>query len=236
MVLKIKIIYDKPSRDRSLKGGFGFASLIEINGRKVLFDTGSRADILLHNLKKLKTAQREIKTVFITHKHWDHMGGLFGFLENNGKCRVVLPSSFSEEFQKEVRSFGAKTIVSKQRSLIEDKTYTSGTFKGNISEQAAVIRTDKGLVIVSGCAHPGIVRMVRYISKDFKKPVYAVVGGFHLSDRSNKEIGSIARALKRAGVQKTAPCHCSGAKASRIFKKIFGQNYIEAGLGSEIVI
>lgn len=236
MPVNIKIIYDKPSGNKDLKGGFGFACLIEIGGKITLFDAGSRSDILLYNLAKLKVMPREINNVFITHKHWDHMGGLFGFLEKNGKCRVVLPSSFSEEFQKEVRSLGAKTEISKQRKSITGYIFTSGTFEGKIPEQAAVVITDKGLVVIAGCAHPGIVRMIRRISKDFKARVHAVIGGFHLSEKNNKEVLSVARALKRAGVKKAAPCHCSGPKAQKVFKKIFARDYIEAGLGTEIVV
>jgi len=236
MSVKIRMIYDNSSGAGALKGGFGFACLIDICGRKVLFDTGSRSDILLHNLRKLKINIRDIKTVFITHKHWDHMGGLFGFLEKAGKCRVMLPSSFSQEFQKEVRSFGAKATVSKKRSQIVGGSFSSGTFDGKIPEQAAVISADKGLVVIAGCAHPGIGLIVRKIASEFKKPVYAVVGGFHLSEKNNKEVLSVARELKRAGVKKIAPCHCTGLKAQKIFKKLFGQDYIDAGLGREIII
>lgn len=236
MTAKISIIYDKASPRQKLKSGFGFACLIEINGKKTLFDTGSRSDILLHNLKQLKVRPGQIKTVVISHKHWDHMGGLFGFLEKNGRCKVFLPSSFSEEFQKEIRSFGAKAEIPKQRSRIAGEVFSSGTFGGEIPEQAAVVTTEKGLVVIAGCAHPGIAAMVRGTASIFKKQIYAVLGGFHLVDEDDKKIIAVANELKKAGVQKAAPCHCSGTKAKKIFKKVFGRDYIEAGLGTEIII
>jgi len=236
MSINIKIIYDKSSPKQKLKGGFGFSCLIDIDGKKTLFDTGSRTDILLHNLAKLRVKPSAIKTVFITHKHWDHMGGLFGFLEKSADCEVVLPGSFSKEFQKEVRSFGAKAIIAKKRLKITGGLSSSGTFDGKIPEQAAVISSDKGLIVVAGCAHPGIGYMIRKIAAKFKKPVYAVVGGFHLCEAKRIEIIKVAKSLKRSGIQKIAPCHCSGRKAKEIFKKMFGRNYIETGLGTEIII
>ncbi len=236
MSVKITIIYDKPSGKKDLRGGFGFSCLIDISGKKVLFDTGSRADILLHNLKKLKIKPREIKTVFITHKHWDHMGGLFGFLEKNNNCNVVLPGSFSKEFQNEVRSMGAKVKIARKKSLIFNGLFSSGTFEGDIPEQAAVMFSKNGLVIIAGCAHPGIAYMVRKIAVGFKKPVHAVVGGFHLCESSYTEIISVARSFKRVRVQKIAACHCTGKKAHKIFRKQFEKRNIRTVLGTELTM
>jgi len=66
--------------------------------------------------------------------------------------------------------------------------------------------------------------------------LYLVLGGFHLEGTSTSEIKSIIQNLKRLGIEKVAPCHCSGERARKLFQKYFGRNYIEAGVGKMISI
>jgi len=70
---------------------------VEIERRRILFDTGADGDILLSNIEKLKTNPQDIEDIFISHLHWDHTGGLSSFLQLNNKVKLWVPSYLSEE-------------------------------------------------------------------------------------------------------------------------------------------
>ena len=109
---------------------------------------------------------------------------------------------------------------------------TTGELNG-IKEQSLIIATSKGLIVVTGCAHPGIVNIVKKAKELTGKDVYLAIGGFHLSGASQRTISSIIEELKALGVKKVAPCHCSGDLARRLFKEKFGEDYLEAGVGAD---
>jgi len=88
--MKVTIIYDNTSVSPDLQADWGFSALVEVKGRKILFDTGADGDILLFNMEKLKINTKEIEDVFISHFHWDHTGGLYSFLQLNNKVKSGL--------------------------------------------------------------------------------------------------------------------------------------------------
>ncbi len=75
-MLKITIIYDNTAWLKALPADWGFACLVEARGKKVLFDTGAKGPLLLGNMQALQIDPLEVDTVFISHNHWDHTGGL----------------------------------------------------------------------------------------------------------------------------------------------------------------
>ncbi|SHJ86531.1 7,8-dihydropterin-6-yl-methyl-4-(beta-D-ribofuranosyl)aminobenzene 5'-phosphate synthase [Hathewaya proteolytica DSM 3090] len=86
-------------------------------------------------------------------------------------------------------------------------------------EVAVSIETDKGLVILSGCSHTGILNIVNTIQQRTGKKVYAVIGGFHLLDASDEKIQSTIDRFKELGVEKIGLSHCTGPKATKMFKE-----------------
>jgi 7,8-dihydropterin-6-yl-methyl-4-(beta-D-ribofuranosyl)aminobenzene 5'-phosphate synthase len=83
-----------------------------------------------------------------------------------------------------------------------------------------------------GCAHPGIVEIVSQARR--LGSIHLVMGGFHLKDANEAEIGRVIDGLKRLGVRKVAPSHCTGALAMRLFEAAFGSDFIPAGAGAQI--
>jgi len=71
------------------------------------------------------------------------------------------------------------------------------------------VETSTGLVIITGCAHPGIVNVVKEAEARFKNDIHLVMGGFHLSGRTSARIRESIRTLKGLGVKKVAPSHCA---------------------------
>ncbi|MFO7889374.1 MAG: hypothetical protein R6V04_03445, partial [bacterium] len=87
-----------------------------------------------------------------------------------------------------------------------------------ISEQSLVVKSKKGLVVITGCSHPGITKIVEKVREIFtKQTIYLVFGGFHLMNRERREIKLIVEKLKDLGINYVGPTHCTGYEAQQIF-------------------
>jgi 7,8-dihydropterin-6-yl-methyl-4-(beta-D-ribofuranosyl)aminobenzene 5'-phosphate synthase len=231
----LTILYDNNRFDPRLKTAWGFSCIVQGLEKTVLFDTGGDGSILLENMRRLGTAPAEIDIVVLSHIHGDHTGGLQGFLGRNSNVTVYLPASFPENFKKAVKWLGGRVEEVLEARELFPGAYTTGELGDGIREQALALKTTEGLVIITGCAHPGIVNMVRKAREiSGQDTVYLLAGGFHLSGKQPSKIKSIAQELRLLSVQKVAPCHCSGDDTRRIFKEKFGLDYVEGGVGKRI--
>jgi 7,8-dihydropterin-6-yl-methyl-4-(beta-D-ribofuranosyl)aminobenzene 5'-phosphate synthase len=106
-----------------------------------------------------------------------------------------------------------------------------------LPELSLALMTDEGMVIVVGCSHSKVENIVAKAKRDLKRDVELVMGGFHLLPYGPEEITRVAKTLKEdLGVKRVAPAHCTGNLAFKIFRELYGEDYIFAGLGSEISI
>jgi 7,8-dihydropterin-6-yl-methyl-4-(beta-D-ribofuranosyl)aminobenzene 5'-phosphate synthase len=235
--LKLTIVYDNNEYDPRLETKWGFSCLVEGTERTVLFDTGGDSATLLSNMRKLKVDPAEIDTIVLSHIHGDHVGGLNGFLEENNRVIVYLPESFPESFKDMVRSFGVQMEeVSKAEELFTG-VYSTGELDNGIEEQSLMVTSSQGLVVITGCAHPGIVNIVRKATDMLAgKPVYLVVGGFHMSGAATPQIESVIEGFRQLSVVKVAPCHCSGDETRKLFEEEYGEYYIDSGAGKIITL
>lgn len=235
-IITITIVYDNNRYDSRLTTAWGFSCLVRLPQQDILFDTGGDGTILLNNMAKLNIDPKEIDTVVLSHIHGDHVGGLTSFLKYNSSVTVYMPISFPQGIKDEVANNGARLEeVDKARELF-DGAFTSGELDGGIKEQSLVLMTPKGLVVITGCAHPGIVNIVKRAKEISEGNVYLLMGGFHLAGASPSQVNRIAENLLQLGVEKVAPCHCSGEGARRSLSDYFGGNYIDCGVGKEILI
>jgi len=229
--IKLISVYDNYQVDRKLKTAWGFAAIVETPKDLILFDTGGDSRILLFNMEKLGINPTSIKKVVISHIHGDHVGGLEGFLEKNSNVRIFIPSSFPESIKDMITEKGAKFVEISAPRKISDFVYTTGELYGPPKEQSLIIDSIKGLVIITGCAHPGIVNIVRKAKELLKKDkVFLVLGGFH-----HPPISCI-KEFKELRVEKVAPSHCSGDLVRETFKKEYKEDFIEYGVGKIIEI
>ena len=234
--ITITIVYDNNYYDSKLTTAWGFSCLVRLPQQVILFDTGGDGAILLQNMEKLKIDPGEIDAVILSHIHGDHVGGLTSFLAHNSNVTVYMPFSFPQSLKDEVRITGAKLEeVDKARELF-DSVFTTGELDGGIREQSLVLRTSKGLVVITGCAHPGIVNVAKKAGEITREKIFLMTGGFHLDGASPSQIIYVAESLLQLGVEEVAPCHCSGERARRLFSDYFGEDYIDCGVGKEIVI
>jgi 7,8-dihydropterin-6-yl-methyl-4-(beta-D-ribofuranosyl)aminobenzene 5'-phosphate synthase len=234
--ITITIVYDNNHYDSRLTAAWGFSCLARLPQQVILFDTGGDGAVLLQNMEKINIDPGEVDVVVLSHVHGDHVGGLASFLEHNNNVTVYMPFSFPQGLKDEVRISGAKLEeVDKARELF-DGVFTTGELDGGIKEQSLVISTPKGLVVITGCAHPGIVNIAKKAREITGEKIFLMIGGFHLGGALPSQISYVAESLLQLGVEEVAPCHCSGETARRLFSDYFGDGYIDCGVGKEIVI
>jgi 7,8-dihydropterin-6-yl-methyl-4-(beta-D-ribofuranosyl)aminobenzene 5'-phosphate synthase len=234
-VLKISIIYDNNPWDPRLKTAWGFSALVEYREHTLLFDTGGDGHILLENMQALRIDPARIQSIVLSHAHSDHTGGLSALLNSGYHPSVYLLPSFADAYKRQVGQL-TQIIEVAPGQFIADGILTTGEIEGNIPEQALAIHTSQGLVVITGCAHPGIVRITERVTELTSDPVYLVLGGFHLGNRSDTEIAAILANFRRLGVQKVAPCHCTGERAITMFSAEYGQAFVPAGVGTVITL
>ncbi|MEA1868583.1 MAG: MBL fold metallo-hydrolase [Euryarchaeota archaeon] len=218
--MKLTTVYDNEvypeASATGLTSEWGFSCLIEVSGERILFDTGGDGSILLRNMEKLGIDPKDLTTIVLSHEHWDHTGGLSDLLRTNRDAEIYLLASFSEAFKND---FLKKNRVKEVRgpAKICDRVYTTGELGTSIKEQSLVLKTKSGMVVITGCAHPGIGAIMDAAS-GFGE-IYGIIGGFHgFSDYTLLN-----------GVKFLSPCHCT-QHLSEIVSR-FPDTYHKNGVG-----
>jgi 7,8-dihydropterin-6-yl-methyl-4-(beta-D-ribofuranosyl)aminobenzene 5'-phosphate synthase len=234
--LTITIVYDNNPYDERLETAWGFSCLVEGLEKTILFDTGGDSAMLLRNMSRLRIDPQIVDAIVISHIHCDHLGGLSGLLEENNNVTVYLPQSLPEKIKNTVREAGARLVEVHEPVKICERAHSTGELGDWIKEQSLVIETDRGLVVITGCAHPGVVNVVREAKRLRGGDVHLVLGGFHLCWMNVLQTRGIVDGVKGEGVEKVAPCHCSGDLARSTFEKAYGENFILVGVGKRLEI
>ncbi len=208
--MKITIIYDNTAYKKGLQADWGFSCLVEVKDTpEILFDTGTDGPILLSNMKKLNIDPDSINEIFISHAHFDHIGGLSTFLNVNSDVKVYAPVSF-----RGVRR--AKEVISVSESLqIHENVFSTGELER--IEQSMAVKTDKGIVLIVGCSHPNMKHIISAASQFGN--VYAIVGGLH--GFNEYELFEDFELI--------CPTHCTQHKAE--IKSLYAKATIEGGAG-----
>jgi 7,8-dihydropterin-6-yl-methyl-4-(beta-D-ribofuranosyl)aminobenzene 5'-phosphate synthase len=218
----ITVVYNhegSAAADNLVKSG-GFGVFVQLEDQFLMFDAGGEASVILENLHSLGFADTELEALVISHNHWDHVFGLPGVMSgarNRHPVYVAAAVDGPKQVAPEVWLTGPLEI----------------DFMGApLSEQALVLDLPKGLHVIVGCSHPGIVTIVQRVRQMFPdRPIALVAGGFHLRSTGEDEIRRIASDLERLGVRKIGPSHCTGGQAVRIFRERWGENFVSFDLG-----
>lgn len=263
--LKITVLSTMLADYKQLLGEWGYSALVEIDGRKVLFDTGTHPDVVLGNARSQKIDLSDVEVVVLSHNHWDHVGGLLTLrqklMARNPRAMAtahVGAGIFRPRIAKDgsdqsgLRDIRARYEASGGRFVEhagpfelqpgvwltgptprpnDERNWAPGLAladaggkpgpEDNVPEDSALVfDTPKGLVLLTGCGHAGIVNIAEYAREIVRPaPIEALVGGLHLFNASNDRVAWTARKLKAIGVRHLLAGHCTGIEATYALRR-----------------
>ncbi len=229
---------------KNCRAEHGLSYLIEAD-KTILFDTGA-SDLFIQNAEKLNIDLELVNTVVLSHGHDDHTGGL-SFLKNKRLvchpdtfiCRyrkadstpLGLEMSYDEvesafdlitsrepvQLSEQIWFLGEVPRMNDFEAKESAFKFKDGTDDFIMDDSGLAILGDKGLIVVSGCAHAGICNTVAHaIRVTGQEKVQAVLGGFHLKKNDELTCRTIEY-LKRLNVQQVIPSHCTMLPALAAF-------------------
>jgi len=201
-------------------------------GDDVLLDAFGRADVFWGNVRKFRIDVNRIKHVVISHDDWDHVAGLAPLLKHHCRVSVYVCKNSSQVLKDRIHRFRSCLIEVDKPIQITESIYSLGEMTANakrgvLFEQSLVVKTEKGISVITGCAHPGITAIVKRASEQFKDKIYAVIGGFHMKDNDLLQNEAIIKDLWSMGVKVIMPSHCTGKYAVQSIKNRYGSACVQ---------
>ena len=262
-------------------GEWGFSALIEADGHRILFDTGSRPDTVLLNARSMRIDLSDVEEIVLSHNHGDHTGGLVSLRQelaagNDQAMHIahVAPAIFWERpgsnpqwamppKKEAYEAAGGDFVVHDQAVEIHpgiwltgpvprrhpEKNYgfwvdgqhktgqvqsPDGPVEDNVPESMSmVINTEKGLVVISGCGHAGLVNTLEFATEiTGTENVHAAIGGFHLLQASDADLGWTANKLVDLEVGNLVGAHCTGLEPVYRFRDLVNLDRSTAVVGA----
>ncbi len=289
-------LYDAFGRNPDLTKDFGFSCITRYQGKTILFDAGSNADVFKTNTEKLGVDLRKVDIVVVSHPHFDHLNGIDYLLQINPKVKIYFPydvfwgapvpfdatgqePEVRDSLPKEMQYFdGGPTRFTIQQSgrfwnaniefvktsreimpglnlvatssdylgyysCYPNKTFVPGQFESNVGEckqsklpeLSLSMDTRNGEVLIVGCSHTGVERIIAETKTFTGKHIDLVYGGFHLIPFDRSQIASVISEIRHdLLVRRVAPAHCTGHLAFKMLQDEYGDDYLYAGLGETI--
>ena len=200
---------NEPPR-RILQNEWGLALHVEsaraAETRRVLIDFGYTHETINNNLDLLQIDVSKLDAMVLSHGHYDHFGGMVGFLQaHRRKLKPAQPSRMKVGIGPDGMGCAAARLPEEKRSaemMVDDFQH----------EQATCFHVKgKGLVVMTSCGHRGVVNTVEAAIKvSGVSKVHAILGGFHLMPMSAEYAQETARAMARFDADCLIPMHCSG--------------------------
>jgi len=237
-------------------GEWGFAALVEADGKRILFDTGNLPDTVLRNARTLGVDLSGVDEVVLSHFHGDHTGGLLRLRRelagassgSMGTAHVVRGIFWKRrgsrgeieplrELRRDYEAAGGRFVVHDGPVELHPGVWLTGPVPRIHAErnwsgssevqtpegwredtvpesQSMVVDTDRGLVVVSGCGHAGIVNTLEYARSIVRDaPIHAALGGFHLFRATDEHLEWTASRLRDLGLAHLLGAHCTGIEA-----------------------
>ncbi len=265
----VTILYDAFGRRDGMVQDWGFAALIEYQGKRILFDTGNNAVTFAENIHRLHIDLTHLDLVVVSHRHSDHTAGLSVVLQANPDVPVYAPREGFGIFGSSVPA----TFYRADLALPDSMRYFDGVVPGEIRggslwptahlilvdssqviapgirvvalvsdapgtrelrELSLVLATPTGSILIVGCSHPGIERIMAAATAGGAS-VRALFGGLHLVAAPDSIIGPLVQRLHdQWRITQVAPGHCTGEPAFAALQRAYGPDYLYAGVGETL--
>jgi 7,8-dihydropterin-6-yl-methyl-4-(beta-D-ribofuranosyl)aminobenzene 5'-phosphate synthase len=230
--LELRVIYDNTSAREDVTADWGFATVVTFRGRRILFDSGTKPELFLENLRKMDVAPSSIEAAMISHEHRDHRSGIYRLYPETRGIPVHFLDAFPAQAYEEAAAIGLQPQRVKGPFEIVPGAHSTGFIEGAPPEQSLAIETSKGIVLIVGCSHPGIVKIVETVERQRgKDSIHLVLGGFHMFEQNAEQIQTQIRRLRELKVERVMPAHCSGDLAKQLFQEAYGDNFATLGAG-----
>lgn len=263
-------------------GEWGFAAIVEVDGQRILFDTGARSDTVLKNVKELNVDLSNVKDVILSHNHSDHTNGLLTLRREFAKANPAAlsrahvargifwnrptgsgDSNVMVKIKPEYEATGGQFVEYTAPKEILPGVWLTGSVPrvhpeknwsgaGRMKspdglvedtlpeDMSLVFVTDKGLVLLSGCGHAGIINTLEHARKVIQPaPIYAAIGGFHLFALNDEKLSWTAGKLREFGLKNFLGAHCTGIEAVYQIRQQAGldrQSCVVSAIGSSFTL
>ncbi len=283
MPITITTLVENTSGSPTLYGEWGQSLLVEVDGLRILFDTGPSRHII-DNAKILGIDLSTIDKIVISHGHYDHTGGLKAVLtlikgsgnRPQGIEVIAHPDIFQEKHfylkglpaskigipdtRAELEALGARFNLSWDPVRLTDNIMTTGEVLVSVDYEqidstlhikdaedyvpdrladdlALIIKTEKGLIILLGCAHRGLINTILHVQKIAGvDQIYAVIGGTHLISANKTQLEETVKALHNFNIARLGVSHCTGLKSGAVLAKEFGESFFFNSAGTKTLL
>ncbi len=215
--LELTVLVDNTPGREELRSAWGLSILLRTDSYMGLFDTGPDPYTLQHNMNILGIDPKSLSFIVISHDHWDHVGGLRYLAEAGARCHVFIPSSAIDLGEWLQRHGFTVTRVDSRTEVAQGTTVF---LLGNFIDELSMVVTVKnfGGVLLVGCSHPGIERIVE-TAHGIDKGLRVVIGGMHLLDASEDRLRRVVEVFRRYSVDEVYAIHCTGNVAVEYFRR-----------------
>jgi len=277
MQIKLTTLSENTASRIGLLAEWGLSILVEVDGYKVLLDTGLNTSAV-YNAAVMGIDLSAVDRIVISHGHRDHTGG-FKHVLNAMKKRIeviahpdIWAAKYSRTFSKKAQyvgmpfaqesleSRGALFNLTKEPVWITDNIVTTGEIPMHTAyekvdrdllvkeggklrhdplrdDQALIIKTDTGLIVILGCGHRGMINTLHHAQKATGvERIYMVIGGTHLLHASREQMDLTIAELNRLGVQKIGVSHCTGLPSAAILFHEFGDKFFFNNAGTVVTV
>ncbi|MDD2330711.1 MAG: MBL fold metallo-hydrolase [Bacteroidales bacterium] len=254
--MKVSILTDNnPGGKTGAEHGLSY--FIEHDGTKILFDTG-QSDLFLQNASIMGINLEERGLIILSHGHHDHGNGLAHLSGGRLLCHpdcfvkryrtvdhtyIGLKNSRSEIAEKfdlttskapfsvsdSILFLGEIPRITDFESQQTAFSFEDGTPDFVADDSAVALQTDKGLFVITGCGHAGVVNTLEHATKATgEQRIFGIMGGFHLKKRDRQTIETI-HYLKKNRVEHVIPSHCTALPAIVAFKESIPIQLVKTG-------